>query len=78
MRRADVQKELRKSDIQGEVFSLLWNRRKNINGVRLKDMANHLNRSADRVKNALTVLINKDIANQVSRGVYEVSKDITV
>lgn len=78
MRKADVQKELRKSDIQGEVFSLLWNRRKNVNGVRLKDIANHLNRSADRVKNALTVLIQKGIANQLSRGVYEVSKEITV
>jgi predicted transcriptional regulator len=78
MTRAEVQKAIRKSDIQGEVFSYLWNRRKNVGGSRLKDIANRLGRGSDRVSNGIKPLIKKKYVVKDDKGLYSVSDEVTV
>jgi predicted transcriptional regulator len=78
MTRSEVQKAIRKSDIQGEVFSYLWGRRKNAGGSRLKDIASKLGRGSDRVSNGIKPLIKEGYVVQLSKGVYKVSDEVTV
>jgi predicted transcriptional regulator len=74
MRRSEAQKMIRKSNIQSDVFSILWGRRSNKDkSIRLRDIAEKIGKGADAVSGALKVLIELDIAVQVSRGVYKVS-----
>ena len=82
MRRSEVQKMIRKSDVQSNVFSYLWSRRGNVNGSRLKDIAVSC-RDAGVAKNGIDALIKKGIVEAVEidgkivRGAYKVSQEIT-
>jgi len=77
MTRSEVQKIIRKSDVQSNVFSYLWYRRKNKNGSRLKDIATSC-RGAGVARNGLKVLIELGFVVQVARGEYKVSNELTV
>ena len=82
MTRSEVQKMIRKSDDQTIVFSFLWNRRANKNGVRLMNIQGCKHQGS--VKNAINALIEKGIVEYVKdengksvRGYYRVSSEVT-
>ena len=77
MRRADVQKVIRNSVVQSNVFSYLWYRRNNKNGSRVKDISTCC-RDTGVAINALKVLIELGFVVKLSRGVYRVSDEVTV
>lgn len=77
MRRIEAQKMIRKSNIQSDVFSILWGRRSyKDKTIRLRDIAEKVGKGADAVSGALKVLIELDIAVFVRRGVYSVSEGV--
>ena len=78
MNRAEAQKLIRKSNIQSDVFSLLWGKVKNKDRtMRLKDIAAKLGRGSDRVLNAIEPMIRYGIVERESKGVYQVSRSVT-